>query len=225
MSNTPVPKFTYPGDDPKLDSFLNEARIEGERDLTSYPDMFGRRKLRSKSGGVAEVDQEALTNPGSPWESKESSAIDKSALPSALVPIAPTASTGPVVTETPAGMPGKTQSRWLMLGALTIIGPVTLVAIIVSRPPSLPQGASRVPSAAVSVTVTAPPSASIRATAPTMTATPILEDAGAALVAPTPPIAPTGAQPALAPKGKVRKPMVARDAGAEITSFPPDMLQ
>lgn len=219
MSTTPVPKFTYPGDDPELDSFLNEARIEGERDLTSYPDMFGRRKLRSKSGSVAEVDQEALTNPGSPWKSKDISAIEKSAPPSALAPSAPTASTGPVVTETPAGMPAKTQSRWLMLGALTIIGPVTLVAIIVYRQSTLPQGASMVASAAGSVTAPARPSASIRATAPTMTATPILEDAGAALVAPT------GAQPALAPKGKVRKPMVAGDAGAEITSFPPDMLQ
>ena len=95
MANTPVPKFTYPGDDPELDRILNEARIDGERDLTSFPDMFGRRKPRTANGGAGgDVDQDAATNPGSAGAGE----IDRGALPSALTPKAPG---GPVVSTRP----------------------------------------------------------------------------------------------------------------------------
>jgi hypothetical protein len=194
MGNTPVPKFTYPGDDPELDRLLNEARIEGERDLTSFPDMFGRRKLRA--GG--EVDQDAATVPGSPWTSKGAGEIDKGALPSALMPTKePAVSTRPGMAETPAGVPPKNQTRWLALGALTIIGPVAALALGVALHATKgPQGAIVIPPGMVSVAASAAPPV-VSAAAPRMTAVPVIEeDAGAA---PAVTAEPSGARPTVAP--------------------------
>jgi hypothetical protein len=208
MGNTPVPKFTYPGDDPELDRLLNEARIEGERDLTSFPDMFGRRKVRAG----ADVDQDAATIPGSPWKSKGAGEIDKGALPSALMPNGsggPAASTGPVVTETPAGVPSKVQTRWLALGALTIVGPVLALAFGALHQPKVTEGtqsALPVMSSAVSASAMASPPVASAAPTPKMTAPPVIEeDAGAAPAVTTDPsstrpVVPTpGAK--LGPKG------------------------
>jgi hypothetical protein len=198
MGNTPVPKFTYPGDDPELDRLLNEARIEGERDLTSFPDMFGRRKVRTAEGAAGgEVDQDAATIPGSPWTSKGAGEIDKGALPSALMPAnGPAVSTRPVMAETPAGVPPKNQTRWLALGALTIIGPVLALAFAAIQPPKVPQGARIAPPAAASDAASAAPPV-VSAAAPRMTAVPVIEeDAGAA---PAVTAEPSGARPTLRP--------------------------
>ena len=197
MGNTPVPKFTYPGDDPELDRLLNEARIEGERDLTSFPDMFGRRKVRAGEGGAGgEVDQDAATMPGSPWKSTSKGAgeIDTGALPSALMP---NASDAPVIRETPAGVPQKNQTRWLALGTLTIVGPVAALALgLALNATKVPQGAMVAPPRVVSVSVGAEPPV-VSAAAPRMTPVPVIEeDAGAA---PAVTATPSGARPTVHP--------------------------
>ena len=227
MGNTPVPKLTYPGDDPELDRLLNEARIEGERDLTSFPDMFGRRKVRAGEGGVGgEVDQDAATMPGSPWKSTSKGAgeIDTGALPSALMP---NASDAPVIRETPAGVPPKNQTRWLALGTLTIVGPVAALALgLALHATKVPQGTQyALPgiSGGVSASTMAAPPVASAAPAPKMTAVPVVEeDAGAAPAATT---APSGARPAVWPKAKPKKPSAEADAGAAVSAFPPDMVQ
>lgn len=218
MGNTPVPKFTYPGDDPELDRLLNEARIEGERDLTSFPDMFGRRKARTATGSVGEeVDQDATTMPGSAWATKGAGEIDRGALPSALTPNAsegPAASTEPVVTEKPAGGSPKTQTRWLALGALAIIGPVLALGFAALQPPKVPQRSQDalpgIPGVASASSQASPPVTSA-APAPKMTAVPAIEeDSGAppaVLMQPTSaPLIPSVPGAKLGPKAPRPKP-------------------
>jgi hypothetical protein len=206
MSNKPTPKFMKPGDDPELDRLLEKARREGsEPPGEYYYDLFGRRRR------LAVVDQDAPTIPGSPWASKGVE-IDSAALPSALMPAAPAPSTGPVVTETPAGVPAKmTQARVLRLATMAIGGPVLVMVIGATWMNSrVPVANGSIVNSAASTTdlgVHAAPPVSSGTPAPTMTAEPaIVEDAGAATTAPSgtssAPLRPTDKVPPRVPRPK-----------------------
>lgn len=130
MSRKPTPKFMKPGDDPELDRLLEKARSEGsEPPGRFYYDIFGRRRRLALVD--AGIDQDAPTNPGTPSAGKGVE-IDRAALPSALMPSSPVASTGPMVTETPIGVPtpaSMTQARVLRLATLAIGAPVLAMVI------------------------------------------------------------------------------------------------
>lgn len=159
MTDKSTPKFMKPGDNPELDRLLEKARQEGsEPPGEYYYDMFGRRRR------LATVDQDAPTLARN----------DRSA------------PTGPVVTETPAGVPVKmTQDRLLRFAAIGIGGPVLALVIgaigMNVRQPTTQMG-SAVSNGGIgpSVSVGVAPATARATPLPTMTAVPVtIEDAGA----------------------------------------------
>jgi hypothetical protein len=169
MTDKPTPKFMKPGDNPELDRLLEKARQEGsEPPGEYYYDMFGRRRR------IVTVDQDAAT----------------------LVQGDKSAPTGPVVTETPAGMPAKmTHDRILRYAAMAIGGPL-LALMIGAIGMNVGQQTTQVASAAStggiapSVSVGVAPATARAVPSPTMTAAPMtIEDAGA------PPASPSNTRP------------------------------